>query len=451
MKRVLGLVLAVAASASLSAAMPTASNVLVSMESGTAHVTFTLSDGPAFVTAEFLTNNVPMDAALYRDGMKGDVGKLLGSGGHAIRWQAHKTMPNLSVAGANLSAKLTVWPPSLPPYYMAVDLTNGSNVTYYASAEMVPGGVTDRRYKTDVLLMRRMDAAGVRWLMGQDRNDESVASFIKAEDVLPHWVTLTNDYYIGVYEMTQSQYSGIAGANPSNYQNENDPDVGLHPVEMVNFPALRGSNSTYWWPTTGHRVSNASVMGKMRAKTGVEFDLPTEAQWEFACRAGTDTPTYTGALSAAGVRDTGWNSYNKQDDPACLIDNGDGTVTTNNHTHVVGLKQPNPWGLYDMYGNVSEFCLDALQNPGNPAGDGNVLHPEWVDAYAGKDAIEPVGPVSVSGQNRAVRSSPYSYSWSAMRSTYRITNGAGSGNGKAYIGLRVACPAKAPDWMSGER
>ena len=444
MKRIFGLVLAAATCASLSAAMPTISNVQISMVRGSAYVTFTLSDGPGFVTAEFLTNNVPLDAALYRDGIKGAVGKLLGNGNHAIQWQAHKTMPNLSVAGANLSAKLTVWPQALPPYYMAVILTQGSNVMYYASAEMVPGGVTDRRYKTDVLLMRRMDAAGVRWRMGQSA-EENVA--VRNVDLLPHWVTLTNDYYIGVYEMTQSQYSGITEENPSSYQNENDPDVGIHPVETVNFPALRGSNSTYWWPTTGHRVSNASVMGKMRAKAGVEFDLPTEAQWEFACRAGTTTPTYTGAFSESGVRDAGWNSYNEQDDPACLTDNGDGTVTTNNHTHVVGLKQPNSWGLYDMYGNVYEFCLDALQNPDNPAGDGKVLHPEWVDAYAGKDAIEPEGPVSTSGQNRAARGGAYNYSWSAMRSTYRITNGAGTGNGKAYVGLRLACPAKAPDWM----
>ena len=445
MKRIFGLVLSVAACASLSAAMPTVSDVAVSMRQGRAYVNFTLADGPAIVTVSFATNGVPLDASRYRDGLSGDVGMLIGNGAHRIKWAAHLTMPNVEVRGANLTAELTVWPPSLPPYYMAVDLIKGSNVTYYASAEMVPGGVTDRRYKTDVLLMRRMDAAGVRWRMGQSA-EENVT--VRNVDLLPHWVTLTNDYYIGVYEMTQSQYSGIAEENPSSYQNENDPDVGLHPVETVNFPALRGSTSTYWWPTTGHRVSNASVMGKMRAKTGVEFDLPTEAQWEFACRAGTTTPTHTGAFSESGVWDAGWNSYNEQDDPACLTDNGDGTVTTNNHTHVVGLKQPNSWGLYDMYGNVYEFCLDALQNPDNPAGDGKVLHPEWVDAYAGKDAIEPEGPVSTSGQNRAARGGAYNYSWSAMRSTYRITNGAGTGNGKAYVGLRLACPAKAPDWMN---
>ena len=444
MRKVLGLIFVVAVSTTLTAAMPTAGNVSVSMAQGKAFVEFTLSGGPAFVTVAFSTNGVPLDATLYRDGLSGDVGKLIGNGSHRIKWKTYETMSGISVPGANLTAELTVWPQSMPPTYMAVDLTKASNVTYYASAEMVPGGVSNRRYKTDVLLMRKMDAAGVRWLMGQ-ASEENVA--LNKCDMLPHWVTMTNDYYIGVYEMTQSQYGGIAGSNPSNYQNANDPDVGLHPVEMVNFPALRGSNSTYDWPSKGHSVGGSSVMGKCRAKTGLEFDLPTEAQWEFACRAGTSAATYVGIFSEAGVHDLGWNTYNYADDPACLTDNGDGTVTTNNHTHVVGLTQPNAWGLYDMYGNVYEVCLDALQNPSNPAGDGSVLHPEWVDAYVGMETIEPVGPFSSSGQNRAVRGGAYNQSWTTCRSSFRATNGAGTGNGKSYVGLRMACPAKAPDWM----
>ena len=429
------------------ASMPQANGVTVSMSQGRAHVNFTLSGGPAFVTVAFLTNGVPLDAALYRDGLKGDVGRMIGNGAHRIGWNAFETMPGMAVNGANLTAKLTVWPPSLPPCYMAVDLTKASNVTYYATAEDVPGGVTNRLYKTDVLLMRRMDAAGVRWLMGQGHEDNVS---LKNVDLLPHWVTLTNDYYIGVYEMTQSQYSGVAGSNPSNYQDANDPDCGLYPVETVNFPALRGSNSAYYWPVNGHSVGASSVMGKFRALSGIEFDLPTEAQWEYACRAGTTAATYAGLLTREGIRGYEWNMYNCTDDPACgVTDNGNGTATTNNHVHAVGLKKPNPWGLYDMLGNVAEFCLDALQNPSNPAGDGNVLHPEWVDAYAGTEAIEPVGPVSVSGQNRAVRGGCYAWTWSVMRATMRNTNGAGSGNGKTYIGFRMVCPAKAPEWMAG--
>jgi formylglycine-generating enzyme required for sulfatase activity len=79
-------------------------------------------------------------------------------------------------------------------------------------------------------------------------------------------------------------------------------------------------------------------MGKLRARTGLDFDLPTEAQWEYACRAGTTT-TYSYGNSADG--NYMWYDSN-----------------SNSKTHVVGTKQPNLWGLYDMHGNVSEWCLD---------------------------------------------------------------------------------------------
>ena len=223
MKKTICAGLALAATGAI-AAMPTVGGVTVSMVQGRAQVNFTLSGGPAFVTVQFLTNGVPLDAALYRDGVTGDAGKLLADGAHKIRWSAHKTMPSVAVKNANFSAELTVWPQSLPPDYMAVDLTSASNVTYYASSNMVPGGVTDSRYKGEFLLMRRMAAAGVRWRMGQPGNEENVA--LNNVDLLPHWVTLTNDYYIGVFEVTQKQYADVVGSNPSSYQDATDPELG---------------------------------------------------------------------------------------------------------------------------------------------------------------------------------------------------------------------------------
>ena len=186
MRKVLGVVLAVATSATLTAAMPTASNVTVSMAKGSVIVNFTLSDGPAVVTATFATNGVPLDAVLYRDGMGGDAGKLIANGAHRIKWKAYETMPNLDLKDVNLTAELTVWPQALPPDYMALNLTKASNVTYYASAEMVPRGVTNRLNKTDVLLLRRIDAAGVRWLMGQPIGDGLTLTAAVA-DMMAHW------------------------------------------------------------------------------------------------------------------------------------------------------------------------------------------------------------------------------------------------------------------------
>ena len=90
------------------------------------------------------------------------------------------------------------------------------------------------------------------------------------------------------------------------------------------------------WPET-EQVDNDSFMGKLRMRTGLTFDLPTEAQWEYACRAGTSTPWSTGddASKINGIFDSGYSFK------------------------VVGSYAPNAWGFYDMHGNVREWCVDA--------------------------------------------------------------------------------------------
>ena len=100
---------------------------------------------------------------------------------------------------------------------------------------------------------------------------------------------------------------------------------------------IRGSSAGAGWPSSS-AVDASSFLGKLRARTGLDFDLPTEAQWEYACRAGTTT-TYSYGDSAN--RSYMWYSSN-----------------SSSKSHEVGTKSPNPWGLYDMHGNVWEWCLD---------------------------------------------------------------------------------------------
>ena len=446
MKKFFGVFLVVAASATLSAAMPEVSNVTVSMRQGSAYVQFTLSGGPAFVTAEFATNGVPLDAALYRDGMKG-AGKLLANGSHTIRWKAYATMPNLEVRNANLTAKLTVWPQSLPPYYMAIDLTKVSNVTYYASAEMVPGGVTNYVNKTDVLLLRRIDAAGVRWSMGRPLGDGFKLSAAGA-DMLAHWVMLTNDYYIGVYELTQCQFANVCGTNHL-ASARGYPDSAIRPMESVGYNEMRPVDSPApVWPTDGHEVATSGYLYAYRQKTGLEIDLPTEAQWEYACRAGTTTKTYAGTETLT----IAWYSANWQNDPMSV------ECGNKNQPHAVGQLKPNAWGLYDMLGNVSEFCLDILANPDTQTAGVAYGYGPAVDWYKGREAVEPVGPlegangVQVRFQNRAIRGASYGNGESYIRCSMRGTSGRYIGSSDIQAkGFRLACPAKAPDWMSGER
>jgi formylglycine-generating enzyme required for sulfatase activity len=109
------------------------------------------------------------------------------------------------------------------------------------------------------------------------------------------------------------------------------------PVEKVSWNLIRGNSDTYNWPTV-KTVDPNSFIGRIQARTGINFDLPTEAQWEYACRAGTTT-TYSYGNSANG--DYMWYYYN-----------------AGNSTREVGTRLPNALGLYDMHGNVWEWCLD---------------------------------------------------------------------------------------------
>ena len=100
---------------------------------------------------------------------------------------------------------------------------------------------------------------------------------------------------------------------------------------------IRGSSAGAGWPSSS-AVDSSSFLGKLRTRTGIDFDLPTEAQWEYACRAGTTTKySYGDSVNESYM----WYDGN-----------------SSKKSHEVGTKSPNPWGFYDMHGNVEEFCLD---------------------------------------------------------------------------------------------
>ena len=140
-----------------------------------------------------------------------------------------------------------------------------------------------------------------------------------------HQVTLTKDFYIGVYEVTQQQYEQIVGSNPSfpsHFKGANNP------VEMVS-----------WDDAVAFCAKLSSLPAEVAA--GRVYRLPTEAEWEYACRAGTTT-AYSFGDDEKDLGEYAWFSDN-----------------SGNTTHGVGEKLPNGWGLYDMHGNVWEWCSDA--------------------------------------------------------------------------------------------
>ena len=190
-------------------------------------------------------------------------------------------------------------------------------------------------YKSDKLVLRKIPAKGQTFAMGT-ATDHVDHWRVNVENETLHNVTLTNDFWAGVFPLTGDQFRHLKGWNS-----------GKTPATGISYDSIRGTSVN--WPATMYAVDDETVLDVLRDKTNNEllFDLPTEAQWEYACRAGTSTYANNGsdecASGTTGLGACGWFNLN-----------ADGV------THEVGLKSPNAWGLYDMHGNAYEWCLDWM-------------------------------------------------------------------------------------------
>ena len=232
--------------------------------------------------------------------------------------QKVQDLTTTSGAVVNLYA---VWKAAL---YMVIDLSSGANSSKYPVSYLnaVPSGGWSDTYKTTKLVLRRIEP-GAFMMQGK------------------YNVTLTKPFYIGVFEVTQKQYILITGNNPSTLKGD------CRPVE-VDYIDIRGGAQGCNWPQSSV-VDETSFLGRIQSKTGMNVDIPTEAQWEYTCRAGTHTDLY----SEESVKKLGRFSDNRTD--------GKGGYTTGHTT--VGLYLSNAWGVYDMYGNQWEWCLDYYVDP----------------------------------------------------------------------------------------
>lgn len=382
-------------------------------------INYRLEGAPAIITVDIQTNGVSIggENIWY---MKGDVHKLVAEGDRKIFWRSGKAWPGHKIAGG-VTAVVTAWATNTPPDYMVVDLEAARSVNFYAREEELPDGVGHRRYKTTKLVMRKIPAGGVQWRAGRRSKDVNTVSgkYKVATDQDAHLVTLADDYYMGVYELTQRQYelmmmkqSDATKIRPSFNKGQ---DYEVLPVESVSINHyLRGQAGLgYNWPVNGHSVSNTFFFGLLRAHVGFgQFDLPTEHQWEFACRAGVGE-MYHNDYSL--THDERWNETN---DRIREIANCYDTKTGINKTQEVGLLVPNRWGLYDMSGNVCELCLD------------------W---YAASPiGVEPeTGPAN--GSDKVVRGGAYVSYVYECRSTIRYK--IGGSEQLDFVGCRVCCPA----------
>ena len=304
------------------------------------------------------------------------------------------------------AAATGAWAQLIYPKYLVVDLTDGS---YNYTNE---GPVLDHAgCRKDELWLRFIPAG--TFTMGSATDEPGYL-----DDENQHQVTLTKPYYIGIFECTQYQWEMVMSKHwtestqPSTRPSWfNVEGWQTRPVEKVSYKYIRGGEDGNGWPDSDGVDAN-SFMGLLRTATGLTFDLPTEAQWEYACRAGESGPLNTGAeltddnMALAG-RYRGNSGYVNgcEDDPSIM------NWSPEQGTAMVGSYAPNSWGLYDMHGNVFEWCLDwNYSEPYETGTDGNPIE-------------DPVGASydSEYGDSRAIRGGSWCSPASECRSGHRST------------------------------
>jgi len=333
--RMLSMMLGVLAMGTASAA-PSLANVATAVRQDGALVTVTydLADEDAIVTVEMFTNEV----AVVARHVIGDVNRKVSVGtGRRFTWRPPLDgVPDAAARSVTVCVK--AWTESAPPDYASLVLAPGQVKRYYASTNALPHPVTGAYYRTEAILFRRIPAGGVTFRMGTAGN---------AANEIQHNVSFAKDYYLSVFPVTQGQWrrgiradkvsAAYGGAASTSLQHGDDPARELHPVDNCSSWYVSGVYNGQAASNLYERDSNTWIWN-LALFTGEDYlRLPTDAEWEFACRAGTAEEAYS-----AGVRG----------DIAWYADNAGAA------THPVGLKAPNAWGLYDMLGNVWEFCLD---------------------------------------------------------------------------------------------
>ena len=290
----------------------------------------------------------------------------VGSGEKTFVWDPEaaglaNSLPDFRVTVTSVDAALRK--------YLVVDLESGGHEYL---ADVPDGGWTDTHKTTKMVFSRIPSGTFTMGASSELRAFAGLDSTVNGRE-RDHAVTISSDYYLAIFPMTQAQYKTLSGdTSAANYKAS----------QTRSYTEVRGIIAdNINWPETKYNVKQGSVVAMLRAKApGFLFDLPTEAMWEYAARAGSDGLWYaTGSFPGGGTM-AELVSFKSE---ACTnLLNSIAKWLPSGGQSEVGTCLPNAWGVYDAIGLYREWCLDATNlvalpdatdPPGNPATVGNEL------------------------------------------------------------------------------
>ena len=312
------------------------------------------------------------------------------NGQHRLTWNSAADGARFVARKAAFRINLRQVPTAADGDYMVIDLSRGTNspsynVTYLSGIADPTNFFNTMEYKTTKLVLKKIKA-GSFW-MGSPAEESYHAANEKR-----HYVTLTNDFFIGMFLLTAGQYAQVVeGAAPSAAD-----AVKAMTGAIGGYSALKRENGFL------DRLNSRAFNAVARLST---FSIPTEAQWEYACRAGTTTQWFFG------------------EDESQL---GLYAFFNNATASGVGVKQPNPWCLWDLYGTVNEYVYDDYQA-------------EYPDSTEEAPDVEPLVYWPRYRSNLTVRGGASWNNASACRSAYRTTTTSSTASSSNGFRICITC------------
>ena len=277
----------------------------------------------------------------------------MGTGKHHIVWNADEDV-EAGFKTESLAVTVSAGKYYDHPLYCVVDISGGPTAAHYPVTYLdgVPDGGWTEEYKTQKIVLRLIQPG--RFIEGPNDGNTWFADNSFRE------VTLTKPFYMAIFETTQAQWKNVTGTSSggTGMDDSKSDRFGNTRPQRVWLSTVRGNDANMAWPTS-REVDEGTFMYLLRQKTAMNgFEIPTEAQWEYACRAGT---------SDNEVHQSSNGYYGHEHSQEIILNE-------------VGSEAPNAWGLYDMLGNAGEWTIDKCEV-----------------SYGYAPVVDPKGPLDVTG------------------------------------------------------